>query len=483
MDRSMAPLSLAQDEDQLAQPLPSETNDAQIAMKYMQSKRLQIIAVIGRAFFVLLSIFLLCYLVLVVWRLPHAQQSVGWLTAGLLLVCDGAFFAVAALAARKHLQAATVCLLLGVDITGIGFLYFWSSAWGHQADSFAYVQFFSLIVAIMLAGLFGNARLAFVTTVLMNIVTIVFGLAYASSELGLFLSTGILEEWAVFTISGLMASSYQQALREVSLAYAHTRQLEELKERFITNVHHELRTPVMTVLGYLDYLQRAWTTLSPEQVTRSFQKARDVGDHLMQLIQSILDVRRIDDHRIDRPEPVAVRAVCDTALQLVDSREAKLADRQVTFDIADDLAVWGEPVRLQQIMTNLLSNAGKYSPPGTPIAVGAAVVQKPTSGNESKRGQGTKARSLVDITVRDYGWGIPPDQVDLLFNRFVRLPRDLASTTAGNGLGLYLCRALATAMGGTIWVESTGVSGEGSTFHIQLPWCPTPVTRQPVKHS
>jgi signal transduction histidine kinase len=191
-------------------------------------------------------------------------------------------------------------------------------------------------------------------------------------------------------------------------------------------------------------------------------------------------VRRIDERRIEHPEPVAVRTVCDQALQLVDPREARLADRQITIDIADGLVVLAESVRLQQVMTNLLSNAGKYSPPGSPIAVTAAVVRKPAEVHERKRERHTSEGGLVEISVRDYGLGIPPDQVDVLFHRFVRLPRDLASTTVGNGLGLYLCRALVTAMNGKIWVESTGVSGEGSTFRIQLPLYPERLSKQLV---
>lgn len=79
---------------------------------------------------------------------------------------------------------------------------------------------------------------------------------------------------------------------------------------------------------------------------------------------------------------------------------------------------------------------------------------------------------MVEIRVQDQGLGIPPEQQGFLFNRFVRLPRDLASTIRGNGLGLYLCRQFAEAMGGSIGVVSTGVPGEGSTFYLRLPLPP-----------
>ena len=76
---------------------------------------------------------------------------------------------------------------------------------------------------------------------------------------------------------------------------------------------------------------------------------------------------------------------------------------------------------------------------------------------------------MVEIQVRDYGLGIPSEQIPLLFHRFVRLPRDLASNVVGSGLGLYLCQNLTEGMGGRIWVESPGIPGQGSTFHVQLP--------------
>jgi signal transduction histidine kinase len=138
--------------------------------------------------------------------------------------------------------------------------------------------------------------------------------------------------------------------------------------------------------------------------------------------------------------------------------------------VPDGLSIWGEPIRLQQILTNLLSNAAKYSAPGTSIEVAAQVIKEPLPASSwRRRSLPGPQREVVEITVRDWGLGIPSEQIPLLFQRFVRLPRDLASTVVGNGLGLYVCRVCAEAMGGRIWVESSGVEGAGAVFHVRLP--------------
>ncbi len=189
---------------------------------------------------------------------------------------------------------------------------------------------------------------------------------------------------------------------------------------------------------------------------------------LINLVQSILDTRRIDQEAGDfTPEVVHLATAAQTALTLIDPGEADPNSRIVALQVPDSLVVWGESVRVQQILTNLISNAIKYSPPDTPVTVRAALVAEQTGRLSSRSGQ-----RMVEIKVQDQGLGIPPQQKDLLFRRFVRLPRDIASTTRGTGLGLYLCRVFAEAMGGSVRVESTGVPGEGSTFYVRLPLPP-----------
>ncbi len=167
------------------------------------------------------------------------------------------------------------------------------------------------------------------------------------------------------------------------------------------------------------------------------------------------------------PGKVEVRMALMSALQLIDPAEGALTHRELQITIPDDLAIWGDAVRLQQIFTNLVSNALKYSPAHLPIEIAAQAVTMGGGRQDSKKEEGVQQQ--VEILVCDYGLGIPPDQAPLLFNRFVRLLRYIASTIVGNGVGLYLCRVLTEAMKGTIHVESSGIDGEGTKFVVRLP--------------
>ena len=129
--------------------------------------------------------------------------------------------------------------------------------------------------------------------------------------------------------------------------------------------------------------------------------------------------------------------------------------RQVYMRIPEQLEVRADPARLRQVVLNLCTNALKYSPAGTPLAFAARVY--------------ADQRPSALISVADRGKGIKPEDQAQIFQRFVRLESDLNSVVRGSGLGLYISRRLIEAMDGRIFVESSGVPGEGSTFSIQLP--------------
>jgi signal transduction histidine kinase len=142
--------------------------------------------------------------------------------------------------------------------------------------------------------------------------------------------------------------------------------------------------------------------------------------------------------------------------------------RSVTVRAPADLQVYADPVRLRQILVNLVANAIKYSEPGTPLAIRASLLDMSAQRSLTRRGAPAE-RLAVQVSIQDQGLGVPPAEAQQLFQRFVRLRRDIAGPVRGTGVGLYVTRSLVEAMGGRIWVESAGVPGEGSTFHFTLP--------------
>jgi signal transduction histidine kinase len=393
-------------------------------------------------------------------------------------VCFALFGLAVLFVRRAWIGPATFGIVTGAAIAILSPTLGWVYSQGVDTNTITGVASYAVI--ILLAGvLTGNGWITAGVTLLVNAFTVYIYLfapraqavqAIMTRETSNMLPLALSAEWgfAVLLIAALRI--YEPAFRElaqVRVAYQRAQKLDELKDQFISSVNHELRNPVMALLAYLEGVEQIGGDVLQPRLRQYVERAHRAGLDLRALIQSILDTRRMDQGADDfTPAAVNVRATLDTALALIDPREAKAAERDLHVRMPYDLAIWGETVRLQQILTNLISNAIKYSKPGTPIEIAAQIVHAPRKG---QRGPGV---AMAEITVRDYGLGIPPEEAPLLFQRFVRLPRDLASTTIGNGLGLFLCRVYAEAMGGCIWVESSGIEGEGSTFHLRLPLPP-----------
>ena len=140
----------------------------------------------------------------------------------------------------------------------------------------------------------------------------------------------------------------------------------------------------------------------------------------------------------------------------------KKLDYHINMVIPEDLFVLADKQYVHQVLLNLLSNAFKYSPMHTPIEVSARIYDNSTA-------KGNK-HSLVCVSIQDAGPGIPPTEAPLIFGKFVRLKRDLVGSVRGTGLGLYISKQLVESMGGNIWVESSGVAGQGSRFSFTLPY-------------
>jgi signal transduction histidine kinase len=272
-----------------------------------------------------------------------------------------------------------------------------------------------------------------------------------------------------------------RSIADLIRAQEREHELAALKDQFIIDANHELRTPIMALYNNLEILaaleQRG---AAPEQRARILQRALRSGDAVLRLLTSVLDTGALEGRapRLTlKPVPLAplVRAVLETFdPREVGDPEMRPGDyeaRAVTVNVAPDLTAWADEDRVRQVLVNLLANALKYSPPGAPISVAAGQLAPATSGRRGRgRGAGEAPRgTTIQVSVRDRGLGVPPRDIPKLFNRFVRLERDIAGPVRGTGVGLYLCRVLVEAMGGQIWVDSNGVPGEGSTFSFTLP--------------
>jgi signal transduction histidine kinase len=272
-------------------------------------------------------------------------------------------------------------------------------------------------------------------------------------------------------------SSSRASLRASAQAYQQERALAALKDQFLIDANHELRTPVMALSSNVQLLAKLGERATSEDRARLLDRASQAATRLQRLLHNVLDAGALESGapRIE-PAPVALSALVHETLETFDPVEAgepgltqeAAQARSVTVSVPADLQVYADPTRLRQILVNLVANAIKYSEPGTPLAIRASLPDTPSQGGPTRRGAPAE-RLAVQVSVQDQGLGVPPAEAQQLFQRFVRLRRDIAGPVRGTGVGLYVTRSLVEAMGGRIWVESAGVPGKGSTFHFTLP--------------
>ena len=244
-----------------------------------------------------------------------------------------------------------------------------------------------------------------------------------------------------------------EAERHLALAYEQQRQFNELKEQFLLHVSHELRTPLTVLGGLLELLSIYFEQLKPQERTQLLTRTLASYEELVNLVNEALDALTLTGALPPaRCEKVAVRPIVQEVLTHLDPRDIEAYT--IRLQVAEQVRVWANPRSLYHVLQNLLGNVFKYVPPHTVISI---VAEQPTP------------FSPVYLSVQDAGPGIPPEELALLFEKFVRLKRDVGGPIRGTGLGLSICKHLVEAMGGRIWVESSGRMGEGSRFCVSLP--------------
>ena len=255
-----------------------------------------------------------------------------------------------------------------------------------------------------------------------------------------------------------VALANSQMYEQQRTAHRRLQELDQLKDQFMITASHELRTPLTAVQGYIELIAQYDEMLPPEQRKEFLQKARRSCDELVVLLGNVMDASRLEMEAGIRPaqmERVNVREMIDSVIDLIEPQLTR-EKRKVHLAVPPHLAVLADPARLRQVLMNISVNALKYSSPQTPLAF-------------TTRALRIESKQVVVISISDKGKGIAPEDQSRLFERFVRLESDINSPIRGSGLGLYISLRLIKAMDGKIWIESRGIPGEGTTFHIQLP--------------
>ena len=234
------------------------------------------------------------------------------------------------------------------------------------------------------------------------------------------------------------------------------KRLENVRKEFVANVSHELRTPLSVIKGYVETLVDAHDDMPAADRGRFLKTIQRHAERLHSLLDDLLTLSRLESSQPGlRRERVDIGQLFASALEDFRARPAAGGHR---FSLAIDPntpEVLADPLKLGQVLDNLVSNALKYTPRGSRVDLGARLLSADT----------------VEISVRDNGPGIPPEDLPHIFERFYRVEKGRSREKGGTGLGLSIVKHIVQLHGGKVWAESK--VGAGTTFFFTLPLHPT----------
>ena len=251
-------------------------------------------------------------------------------------------------------------------------------------------------------------------------------------------------------------TTVKQAEETLRMANAELERALRVKDEFLANMSHELRTPLNAILGLSESLEEQIAGPLNEKQSKYLHTISESGHHLLELINDILDLAKIEAGQIALDiNKVNVHLVCQASTRMV-KQLAQKKEQELTVEIDEGIElIWADERRLKQMIVNLLSNSVKFTPKGGKLGIKVAAEH---------------SSNTILITVWDSGIGISDEDLAHLFKPFVQLDSSLARESTGTGLGLVLVAQMARLHGGHVRVKSA--PGEGSRFTIVLPWKP-----------
>lgn len=237
------------------------------------------------------------------------------------------------------------------------------------------------------------------------------------------------------------------------------RRIDAIKSEFVSVASHELRTPLAAIKNAVQLILKGKTGAINENQEKFLSMAERNINRLTNILNDLLNLSRIESGKIElKFQTVALEEIIElTASSLRPQADTKSI--QIEVDVPESLPeVYGDPEKVEQILTNLIGNAIKFSPEGGNILITAKIHSTERGGDFGDR---------VAVSVKDTGIGIPPEHLEAIFEKFHQVEGSLHRSVSGTGLGLAITKGLVEAHQGKIWVESD--VGKGSTFTFTLP--------------
>lgn len=258
---------------------------------------------------------------------------------------------------------------------------------------------------------------------------------------------------------GRLSRSLNTMLAHIESAFASRSASENKMRRFVADASHELRTPLVTIRGFSE-LYRHGALETEEDVSTAMSRIENEAKRMGEMVEDLLMLARIDEQRPLQMDPVDLLVLAQDAA--VDA-QASDPDRRIKVIALDGGAppsapTAGDEARLRQVMANLLTNAMRYTPPGSPIEIAVGV----------ERVIDDRLNAIIEV--RDHGPGISEDDAARVFERFYRADTSRTRETGGTGLGLAIVAAIVAQHDGTVRINDT--AGGGATLSLRLPFVP-----------